>query len=109
MVMSRSLADDVPVGLVDLGPSLGHPGHERGVHLLDRGEGPAGQDMVAHDQHLPLAPSLAGGAVGGQHIDVEVVMAGESDRLRMPVPGLKAAIRPSYKNPQLLVLQRCLF
>ena len=41
--------DDLAVGAVDLRPPQRHPGRERGVHLLDRGEGPPGQDVVADD------------------------------------------------------------
>ena len=39
--------------------------------------------MVADDQHLALDPALAGGPVGGQDVDVEVVVPGEADRFRV--------------------------
>lgn len=39
--------------------------------------------MVADDEDLAFDAALAGGAVGGQHVDVEVVVAGEADRLRV--------------------------
>ncbi|MEV7857096.1 acyl carrier protein [Streptomyces sp. NPDC088183] len=45
--MGRPLADDLLVGPAGLGPSLRDPGDEGGVHLLDGGEEPAGQDVVA--------------------------------------------------------------
>lgn len=41
------------------------------------------EDMVADDEDLALDPALAGGTVGGQHVDVEVVVTGETDRFRM--------------------------
>jgi hypothetical protein len=77
VVSRRPLRDDLSVGLVDLSPPHGHPGGECGVHFLDGGEGPAGQDVVADDQHLSLDAAFALRAVGGQHVDVEVVVAGE--------------------------------
>jgi hypothetical protein len=39
--------------------------------------------MVTDDVDLPLDPALPSGAIGGQHIDLEAVVAGERDRLRM--------------------------
>lgn len=81
MVTGRSFADDLPVRLVDLGPPLRHPGGEGRVHLLDGGEGPAGQDVIADDKDLAFDASFPGGAVGGQ--DIEVVVAGEADRFRV--------------------------
>ncbi|MEU3601916.1 hypothetical protein ABZ714_24845 [Streptomyces sp. NPDC006798] len=77
------MPDDFPVRLVGLGPPPRNPGGERRVHLLDGGEGPAGQDVVADGQDLPLDPALALRPVGGQHIDIEIVVAGEADCLRM--------------------------
>ncbi|WP_435823969.1 hypothetical protein [Kitasatospora aureofaciens] len=81
MVTDRAQADDLAVGAVDPRAPQWHPGRERGVELLDGGERPARQDVVADDQHLALDPALAPGPVGGQHVDVEVVVAGERDRL----------------------------
>ena len=39
-----------------------------------------GDHVVAHDHHLPLDAALAGGPVGGQHIDDEPVVLGERRR-----------------------------
>ncbi|WP_460061414.1 hypothetical protein [Streptomyces sp. YKOK-I1] len=39
--------------------------------------------MVADDENLALDASFAGGAVGRQDVDVEVVVAGEPDRFRV--------------------------
>ncbi len=83
MVAGGPMSDDLMVGCMGAGASLRHPGHERGVHLLDGGEGPSGEHVVADDQNLALDPALAGGAVGSQHVDVEVAMAGETHRFRV--------------------------
>lgn len=39
--------------------------------------------MVADDEDLPLDASFACGPVGGQDVDVEVIVTGEADRFRM--------------------------
>lgn len=83
MVAHGPVSDDFAVGAVDLRPPQRDPGGEGGVQLLDGGEGPPGQDVVTDDVHLPLDPALALGPVGGQHVDVEVVVSGEGDRLRV--------------------------
>lgn len=54
VIPGGAMSDHFGVGCVDLSPALGHPGRERGVHLLDAGEGPPGQDVVADDQDLAL-------------------------------------------------------
>ncbi len=66
MVAGGPLGDDLAVRFVDPGASVRHPGREGGVLLLDGGEGPAGQDVVADDQHLPLDPALALGTVAAR-------------------------------------------
>ena len=66
--------------------------------------------MVADDQHLAFDTALPGGPVGGQHVDVEVVVPGEADRLRMQrhrltrgdVPahdGLGAVVDDRHRHP----------
>lgn len=72
--------DDLAVGGMGAGSAQGHPGGERGVHLLQRRERPPGQDVITHDRHLPFDPALPSGSVGGQDVDVEVVVPGEGDR-----------------------------
>lgn len=110
MVPCGPVPDHLTVGLVDLGPPPGHPGCERGVHLLDGGEGPPGEHVVADDQHLAFDAAFAGGAVGGQHVDVEVVVSGESDRFGMqrhrlagsdmpPDDGLGAVVDDRHRHP----------
>lgn len=101
MVTGRPIVCGVPVCLVDPGSPLRHPGGEGGVHLLDGGQAPAGRDVVADDQDLALDPALAGGAVGGRHVDVEVVVAGEGGRplpgaAGPPRPGRRAGTRPAF-------------
>ena len=86
VITGGPVPDDLVVGGVGAGASLRHPGHEGGVHLFEAGEGLPGQDVIAHDQHLSFDPALAGWPVGGQDVDVEVVMAGEADRLGMQLP-----------------------
>lgn len=44
---------------------------------------PAGQNVVTDDEDLPFDMALAGRPVGGQDVDIEVEMAGETDRFRM--------------------------
>lgn len=83
MITGRPFTNDLLVGPVGLSSSLRDPGDEGGVHLLDGGEGPAGQDVVADDQDLTLDTALARGPVGGQNVDIEVVVAGEPDRFRV--------------------------
>jgi hypothetical protein len=61
----RPLADDLPVGAVHLAAADGQPRRERGVHLRQRAERPAGQHVQADDVDLPLDPALAGRAIGG--------------------------------------------
>ncbi|WP_434099014.1 hypothetical protein [Streptomyces xantholiticus] len=39
--------------------------------------------MIADDEHLAFDASFPGGPVGSQDVDVEVVVAGESDRFRV--------------------------
>lgn len=73
----RADADDLAVGAVDPGAADRQPGGEGAVELGDRVEGPAGDHVVADDVDLPLDPSLAGGAVGGQHVNGEPVVLGE--------------------------------
>ncbi|WP_199917934.1 hypothetical protein [Streptomyces virginiae] len=63
--------DDLTVGAVDLAAPDHRPCLEGGVHLGERAEGPAGQDMIADYVDLTLDPSLALGPVGGQYVDVE--------------------------------------
>lgn len=87
MVADRPQTDDLAVGSAHLRPPQRHPGGERGVEFLDRGEGPSGQDVVADDQHLPLDPALARGPVGGQYVGAEVVVLGEGDGFRMEGDG----------------------
>ncbi len=41
------------------------------------------EDVVSDDEDLPFDASFAGGPVGGQDVDVEVIVAGEADRLRV--------------------------
>jgi len=86
VVTDRTVADDLAVRVVDPRAPQRHPRGERGVEFLDRGKGPAGQDVVADDADLPLDPAFALRAVGGQ--DVEAVVAREADRLRAQWDGL---------------------
>lgn len=60
--------DDLVMGRVRAGSSPWHPGHGGGVHLLERGEGPAGQDMVTDDEDLPFDAAFPGGTVGGERV-----------------------------------------
>jgi hypothetical protein len=83
VVTSCPFPDDLLVSPVGPGSPYRHPGGEDGVHFLDAGEGPAGETVVADDQHPAFDAALALGPVGGRHIDIEVVVAGQSDRLRM--------------------------
>ncbi|MGV4986827.1 NAD(P)H-dependent glycerol-3-phosphate dehydrogenase [Streptomyces sp. NRAIS4] len=62
------MLDDLVMGRVRASSSLWHPGHEGGVHLLERGEGPAGQDMVTDDEDLPFDAAFPGGTVGGERV-----------------------------------------
>lgn len=83
VVTDGAMPDDLAMGAVDLRPPHRHPCGERGVHLLDGGERPARQNMIADDQDLALNPSFPGRAIGGQDVDVEVVVPCESHRFRM--------------------------
>ena len=84
VVAGRPHADDLAVGAVGLSPPRAAPTAANAASISSmRREARAGQDMVADDLDLPLDPALAGGPVGGQDVDVEVVVAGERDRLRV--------------------------
>ncbi len=102
VVPDRAETDDLAVGAVDLRPPQRHPSSERGVEFLDRGEGPAGQDVVADDQHLSLDPAIARGPIGGQHVGIEVVMPGEGDGLRMEGDGFTWCNVPARRTTVLV-------
>ena len=100
VVADRPDSDDLAMGAVDAGPALGQPGQERGVELLQRRERAACQDVVADDGDLALDPSFPCRAVGGQHIDVDVVVARERHRLGMQRDGLA---RATWRRTTVLV------
>jgi hypothetical protein len=75
--------DHLAMGAVDLGAADRQPPRPRGVELGDRVETPPGQNMVAGDRHLPFDPALAGGPVGGEHVEAKPVMLGERRGLGM--------------------------
>jgi hypothetical protein len=75
--------DHLAVGAMGLAPADRQPAVEGAVKVGDRVETTAGDHMVPHNVDLPFHPALAGGPVGGQHIDGEAVVAGERGRLRV--------------------------
>ncbi len=85
----RPLADDLPGGAVQAGPSTRQPGGEGVLDLGEGGKGPAGEHMLAHDEHLALHPALPGRPVGGQHVDDEAVVLGEGARPSAAAPPLR--------------------
>ena len=92
-----TLADDLPIGSVDLGRSDRQQGQERGIALSDAAEGAAGRDVGSGDVVVAFDAALAGRPVRGQHVDVEPVVPGERDRLRVQLhgPGRRAGGRSS--------------
>jgi len=64
------------------------PLRERPVQLGQAVEGAAGQDVLPHDQDLPLDPALPGRPVGRQRVDDEAVVLGERRGLRVQRDGL---------------------
>ena len=82
------------MGAVDLRPPDRQPAGERPVQLGEAGEVPAGQDVLTHDQHLPLDPAFPGRAVGRQRVDDEAVVLGERGRLRVQRDGLAGSDVP---------------
>ncbi len=62
--------------------------------------------MIADDQDLPLNPALPGRAVGSQHVDVEVVVAGEADSLRMQRNRLTGGDVPAHDGLGAIVDDR---
>jgi hypothetical protein len=68
VVAGGAHADHFAVGAVGAAAQR-HPGQERLVQFVQGGERPSGQDMVTHDPYLAFDAALAGGPVGGQHID----------------------------------------
>lgn len=77
------VSDDLATSAVHFRPPHRDPDCESGVHLFDGRKRPSGQHVVTHDADLTLDAALALRPVGGQHIDVEVVVPGERDRLGM--------------------------
>jgi len=62
--------------------------------------------VVADDQHLAFDPSFAGGAVGGQDVDVEVVVAGKADRLGVQRDRLARGDVPAHDSLRAVVDDR---
>lgn len=82
VVPYRPVPDDLAMSAVHLARRSGTLAVKAAVHLLDRRGGPSGQHVVANDADLALDPTLGLGPIGGQHVDVEVVVPCERDRLR---------------------------
>lgn len=65
------------------------PGGEAAIHEVRGGRRlgvdvqSAGQNVVTDDEDLAFDAAFAGGPVGGRHVDIELVVAGEADRLRI--------------------------
>jgi hypothetical protein len=83
VITGRTLADDLLVSPVGLSPPLRDPGDEGGVHLLDGGEDRPDRTWSRTIRTCPFDTALARGPVGGQNVDIEVVVAGEPDRFRV--------------------------
>ncbi len=99
VVTLRAGPDDLAVRAVDRGAADRHPGKERAVQRVQRGERPASQHVIADDQHLPLDPALPRRPVGGQHIDVEAVVPGERRSLRVQRDRLARRDMPPDHGP----------
>lgn len=80
-VVDRAGGDQRTMSAMHLTATHRQPRGERGIQLGQGRECPPGQDVLAHDLHLPFHPTRRARPIRSQHIDTEAVLAGERGRV----------------------------